>query len=169
MYVQELPREPILEKRQRGIKTKFLPDLRHQFCRLKTTNLLANLLALTEAYQDGAEEALLVNGELQISEGSHTNFAMIHQGTLITPPLEQNILPGITRLHTLALARQLNIPIVEKPVTRDMILNEAAELMILGTTTEIMPVIQVDHHKINQGQPGPMTKKLIQAFDASIV
>jgi D-alanine transaminase len=128
--------------------------------------LLPNVLASQQAKESGAYEAVFVR-DGQVTEGSHSNFAAVFDGELFTHPKTNHILPGITREIALDLCRQLNLPCVEAPISEAR-LKEAHELLLLGTTTEIMPVVQVDGWQVGDGQPGPITRTLQQAFRALV-
>jgi D-alanine transaminase len=119
-------------------------------------------LASQEAKERGAHEAVFVRDGIVI-EGSHTNLASVFDGCLFTHPKTNHILAGITREIVLDLCRELDLPWSESPISEAK-LREASELMIVGTTTEIMPVVQVDDWQVGNGQPGPVTRKLQQAF-----
>ncbi len=147
---------------QKGIKAVLVPDIRWSRCDIKATALLSNVLANQRAYENHAQEALFVR-DGAITEGSHTNFCAVFDGQLITFPESNYILSGITRGVILDICRELGIPFREFPVfERD--LKRADECMILGTTTEVMPVVQVDEWKVGDGTPGPVTVKLQKAF-----
>jgi D-alanine transaminase len=120
-------------------------------------------MACQQAKENGAGEAVFVrNGSL--TEGTHTNFCAIFDGELHTYPTSNYILSGITRKVVLDICAELNIPVREFPIFEGEI-EKADECMVLGTTTEVMPVVQVnDHIIVGDGKPGPVTMKLQQAF-----
>lgn len=150
------------ENWKKGIKAVLVPDIRWSRCDIKATALLSNVLANQRAYENQAQEALFVR-DGAITEGSHTNFCAVFDGQLLTFPESNYILSGITRGVILNLCRELGIPFREFPVfERD--LKHAEECMILGTTTEVTPVVQVDEWKVGDGTPGPVTVKLQNAF-----
>jgi D-alanine transaminase len=96
-------------------------------------------------------------------EGTHSNVMAVFDGTVITPPKTNYMLAGITREFVLGLCGELSIPFAEIPLYESEILN-AAELMIVGTTLEVTPVIAVNGETIGSGTPGPITRKLCKAF-----
>ncbi len=98
-----------------------------------------------------------------VTEGSHTNFCAISDGELLTYPKSNYILAGITRKVVLDICGELNIPVREFPIFEKDI-EKADECMVLGSTTEVMPVVQVNDHILGDGKPGPVTIKLQQAF-----
>ncbi|MFW7379042.1 MAG: aminotransferase class IV [Oligoflexus sp.] len=167
IYVQNLSRQPTLVKRQSGIKIATTQDLRHKLCHIKSTNLLTNVLALMDAEQQGYQEVLLLDEKGMVREGAHSNVAIIEKDRLVTPPLQENILPGITRQFILELAKTLHLKVEEQSFDMQRLL-QASEVMLLGTTTELMPVIEIDGNCIADGKPGVWSQALAQAFDQAI-
>jgi len=145
-----------------GAQVILTEDIRWARCDIKSIALLPNVLARQEAIDRGATEAIFVRDRF-IMEGTHTNFCAVKNGTLITPPLTNFILGGITRAIVLDICRDLNIPWREEPIPGDD-LSRLDEAMIVGTTTDVTPVIQVDEVLIGSGPPGPLTRKIQQAF-----
>ncbi len=154
--------EPCTLKQGNGIKVILVPEIRWSRCDIKSVGLLANVLANQRAKENNAGEAVFVRDGV-ITEGSHTNFGAVFNGQLITYPESNYILPGITRKVVLELCRKLNIPYREFPVFEKDLKN-ADECMVLGTTAEVMPVVQVDDWSVGDGRPGPVTVKLQKAF-----
>jgi len=164
VYMFTSPFESRDEQCDAGVKVILLPDLRWGRCDIKSISLLANILARQEAKEQGAEEALLFR-DGYITEGSHSSFCAVFNGTLQTHPKTSSILPGITRDVILELCDSLNIPCREEPISVDMIRN-ADECMLLGSGSEIMPVVQINDATVGNGAPGPITEKLQKAFSA---
>lgn len=162
VYMSAWPFHATPERLEHGVRVILVPDIRWSRCDIKSVALLPNVLASQQAKESGAHEAVFVR-EGDITEGSHTNFAAVFDGRLVTHPKTHHILPGITREIVLDLCRELNLPYSESPINEAK-LREASELMLLGTTTEIMPVVQVDDWQVGNGQPGPVTRTLQQAF-----
>jgi D-alanine transaminase len=131
-------------------------------CDIKSVALLPNVLASQQAKENDAYEAVFVRDGI-VTEGSHANFAAVFNGALMTHPKTNHILPGITRRVVLQLCEELDLPYRESPIS-EAELRGAQELILLGTTTEVMPVVQVDDWPVADGQPGPITKTLQQAF-----
>ena len=115
------------------------PDLRWQRCDLKTVNLLGNVLARQVAAEAGAYEAILHRDGF-VTEGAATNAFAVIDGVLRTHPLNQHILPGITRQVIVELMREHGIALVEEAVTESE-LRRAEELFVCGSTTDVTPVI----------------------------
>ncbi len=145
-----------------GAKAILVPEIRWARCDIKTVALVANVMASQKAKEAGAKEALFVR-DGAITEGAHTNFCAVFDGVLQTAPLSNYILPGLTRKVVLEMCAEMDIPVREFPIFADQ-LKDADEAMILGTTTEVMPIVQIDEMMIRGGKPGPLTRKLQEAY-----
>jgi len=129
----------------------------------KASNYLANLLAVHEAKQKGAQEALLLGRSGQILEGASSNLFIVKDGKLFTPEPQPGILIGITRATILAAAAAEGIEVEETEV-RPNDLYEADEAFLTSSIREVMPVVSADGRKIGAGVPGPLTKRLHRAY-----
>ena len=158
MYASASPFPPPEKEWANGVKVILVPDIRWTRCDIKSISLLPNVLASQQAMEAGAKEAVFVR-DGAVTEGAHTSFAAVFSGVLTTYPLSHYILPGITRQAVIELCRKMDIPVREYPIQAEDLLM-AEECMILGTTTEVMPVIQVDEQKVGDGKPGPVTRRL---------
>ena len=134
--------------------------------RAKITGIYVNsALAKTEAVLDGYDEAILLNGDGHVSEGSGENIFLVRNGVLITPARSENILEGITRDVVIQLAREvLGMPVEERAVDRSE-LYVADECFLTGTAAEVTVVGKIDHRQIGTGKIGPYTTRLRQAFE----
>ena len=150
------------EKWKHGAKILLVPDIRWARCDIKSVALLPNTLAFQQAKDQGADEAVFVR-DGTLTEGAHTNFCALFDGELRTHPKTHHILAGITREVVLDLCRERSIPVNEFPIF-EWELPYADECMIVGTTTEIMPVIQINDRPVGNGKPGAITTTLQQAF-----
>jgi len=150
----------------RGVKIILQPDQRWGRCDIKSIALLPNILAAEEARKQNAYEAVFVRDRI-ITEGTRTNIAAVFNGKIHTHPIGHHILGGITRDVMIELCHQMAIPVIEKPISEEQILL-ADEIFIMGTTTEIGPVIQVNEMKIGDGNTGPVTRQLQEAFHTLI-
>ena len=122
-------------------------------------------LIKTDAVRAGFDEALVLTQEGHVSEGSAENVFIVRDGVLITPPVTENILEGITRRSVMELAREeLGIPVVERPIDRTEIYI-CDELFLTGTAAQITAVTRVDHRPVGNGKMGPITSKLRELFD----
>jgi len=151
-----------VEKWAAGVKVITVPDQRWARCDIKSISLLPNVLANQLAQEAGAHEAVLVRDGFAL-EGSLSNFAVVMDGVLRTAPRSNYILPGVTRLVALGLCAAMGIPVREFPAAESE-LRCAQEAMLFGTTNEVMPVVQINDRKVGDGQPGPITRQLQQAF-----
>lgn len=139
------------------------PHINATMVRSKTVANYANsLLAKREALKDGYDEAMLLDTDGYVAEGSGENLFIVRNGRIKTPPLTA-ILEGITRDTVMQLARERGIPLVEERFTRDE-LYIADEAFFTGTAAEITPIREVDNRTIGKGRPGPVTKELQAAF-----
>ena len=134
--------------------------------RVKSLNYLNNALAKLEARQRGADEALLLNAQGHVAEASAANVFAIRDGALATPPPTDGALAGITRMTVLELARELGLEAAERSLGR-FDLFDAEEVFLTGTGARIVPVASLDGRPIGAARgPGPLTKRLTEAFDA---
>jgi len=133
--------------------------------RAKITGIYINsALAKTEAYENGFDEAIILNQDGHVSEGTGENVFIVQDGRLITPPVSDNILVGITRDTIITLARQeLGIETIERPIDRSE-LYMADECFLTGTAAHVTPVIEVDHRPVGDGRVGPITARLQKLY-----
>ncbi len=124
---------------------------------------LIKMEAIINGYAEGI--ALDVNG--YVSEGSGENVFLVRRGTLMTAPLGNSVLPGITRESVIELAREMGVPVVEQMIPREM-LYIADEVFFTGTAAEITPIRSVDKITVADGQPGPITKALQKEFYGTV-
>ncbi len=163
----EAKEDAYVEARQHGACVVSRPDIRWDRCDIKSTNLLANILAMQDAHEAGCSEALFYLPDGTLTEGTHTNLFGVRDGRLVTAPRNNEILPGITRGFIVGLAQQAGVAVEERKLHRDR-LDEVAELFVSGTTSEIMPVVRVDDRRIGDGAPGPVTRRLQEAYNAAV-
>ncbi|MFY9312924.1 MAG: branched-chain-amino-acid transaminase [Tepidanaerobacter sp.] len=130
---------------------------------MKSLNYLNNIMAKIEANLAGVPEALMLNTEDYVAECTGDNIFIVKNGVLITPPPFVGILVGITRNTIIELAKQMGIKVEEKVFTRYEVFT-ADECFLSGTAAEAIPVVKVDGRPIADGKPGPVTKKIIEAF-----
>ena len=164
VYMAVTPYEEDGHKKEQGVNVILRPDIRWNRCDIKSVSLLPNVLACQEAKAEGAEEILFVR-DGAVTEGSHTNFCAVFDNVLHTHPEGPNILPSVTRDVVLRLCSQIAIETKLYPVLESR-LDAADEMMILGTHTEITPVVRYNGKPVGDGNPGPVTRKLQEAFTA---
>jgi D-alanine transaminase len=166
LWVQEFA-DPYAEARRTGAGVITQPDLRWDRCDIKSTNLLANVLAMQAAREAGCSEALLYLPDGTLTEGTHTSFFGVLGGTVLTAPNSNAILPGITRGLILRLAARAGIPVRERVLKREA-LGQVSELFLTGTTSEVLPIVRVDGRAIGDGRPGPVTRRLQEGYGEAV-
>ncbi len=134
---------------------------------VKSLNYLNNILAKMEATALGAYDAVLLNHQGEVTEGTTSNVFVALGGRLLTPAHDCGILAGITRNLVLQLARELEIPTEETRLTAAD-LPIADECFLTNTTVEVLPVTQVDGQSIGDGRPGEITRQLHASFRDSL-
>lgn len=155
------------EALERGIKIRTSSFTRHHvnisMTRAKASGHYINsMLALQEAVSAGADEALLLDPEGYVAEGSGENVFIVKDGVIYTPEVTA-CLNGITRNTVLTLAKELGVQIVEKRITRDEVYI-ADEAFFTGTAAEVTPIRELDGRQIGAGRRGPVTEKLQKAY-----
>jgi len=155
------------ESLNRGIKVRTSSYTRHHVNITMTKakangNYINSMLALQEAISGGADEALLLDSEGFVSEGSGENFFMVKDNVIYTPELT-NCLDGITRATVMQLAEEFGYKMVAKRITRDEVY-VADEAFFTGTAAEVTPIRELDDREIGQGSRGPVTERLQTAY-----
>lgn len=130
---------------------------------VKSLNYLNNIMAKVEALQAGAKEGLMLNEQGYVAECTGDNVFIVRKGEVLTPPVADGSLDGITRQVIFDLCEELDIPIREATLTR-YDLYTAEESFLTGTAAETIPMVKLDQREIGNGKPGPISLKLIAAF-----
>jgi branched-chain amino acid aminotransferase len=151
------------EARVEGIKVRTSSYTRHHvnitMCKAKANgNYINSMMALKEALDSGCDEALLLDNEGYVAEGSGENIFLVEKSKLITPELT-SCLEGITRATVIDFAAELGIPVIERRITRDEVYI-AEEAFFTGTAAEVLPIRELDGRIIGAGARGPLTEKL---------
>lgn len=151
------------ENLKKGIKVRTSSFTRHHvnimMCKSKTNaNYVNSMMALQEALACGCDEALLLDNEGYVTEGSGENFFMVRDGVIYTPELT-SALDGITRATIITLAEELGITVREKRITRDEVYI-ADEAFFTGSAAEVTPIRELDGRDIGDGGRGPITERL---------
>jgi D-alanine transaminase len=147
-----------------GVPVIACQDQRWGRCDIKSTQLLANLLAKTAARRAGAFEAWLIDDDGFVTEGTSTNAWIVDgDGRVITRDLSHAILPGVTRRVILEAAAEAQIPVVERPFTLAEVLS-AREAFMSSATGAAIPVTSIDGKKIGDGKPGPLTRRVAELY-----
>jgi len=152
---------------QNGLELITVPTVRNHHAalspRIKSLNYLNNILAKIEALQSGVVEAIMLNKDGYVAECTGDNLFIFSEGKLQTPPPDAGILEGITRGVVMDLAREIDIPVEERQLTR-FDLYVADECFLTGTAAEIVPVVRIDSRDIGDGEPGKLTQQLRSMF-----
>ena len=161
--LEEVPARVLNE----GIKIALVPILRNHPASvnpvIKSNNLLNNALAMQEANRRGADEGLMCNYRGELSECSQSNFFIVRNCAAITPKNESGLLEGLTRDFLFEVGRDAGVDVrYETLLPAD--LESAEEAFITSTTKELSPVTRIDDRPVGNGKPGPITKKLLEAY-----
>jgi branched-chain amino acid aminotransferase len=135
--------------------------------RIKSSNLLTNLMALREAQRQKAYEALMLNPEGEVAEGSMSNLFLVAKGVVRTPPISAGILEGITRELVIEVAREKGSRVEERGFKPEELLR-ADEVFITASARQIVPIVQVGMTRIGNGKPGPITRALMAAYQEKV-
>ncbi|MFC3883122.1 branched-chain-amino-acid transaminase [Bacillus songklensis] len=136
--------------------------------KVKSLNYLNNVLVKIEAHLAGVSEALMLNDQGYVAEGSADNVFILKKGILYTPPTYLGALEGITRNAIIDIAKELGYEVKEEPFTRHDVYI-ADEVFLTGTAAEVIAVVKVDGRVIGKGVPGEHTKRLLEAFRQRVV
>ena len=162
--VKKLPTE---EEIFRGTALHPVEDMRWARCDIKSTNLLAAVLAKEEAKEAGADEALFIDPEGSVREGGSSNVLAVLNGVIRTHPLSNRILGGITRLHVIDIARSLGYTVEERAFSLTDITTAAppgCEVFTASTLKDMLPVVRVGGHQVGDGKAGPVTLAVLDRF-----
>ena len=130
---------------------------------IKSNNLLNNALAMQEAHRRGGEEGRMCNYRGELSECSQSNFFMIRDGVVLTPKSAAGLLEGVTRAFLFEVGRDIGVTVRDETLyPKD--LDTADEAFITSTTRELSPVVRIDDRVIGTGKPGPITRRLLEAY-----
>lgn len=149
-----------------GINAITTEDIRWLRCDIKSLNLLGNVLAKEYAVKYNAKEAIQHRDGI-VTEGSSSNAYAIKDGKIYTHPINNFILNGITRKVIKDAANDIGVPFIEETFDVDF-LKSADEIIVSSTSIEVMPVVLLDGEQVGDGQVGPITKQLQQAFEGYI-
>ena len=147
---------------RRGVSAITLPDIRWDRCDIKCLNLLPNVLAKQKAQEANAFEAIFVR-DGWVNEGATSNIFVVKNGVTITPERNHFVLAGVTQQQVVTLAQAKGQDVQFRPVPISDLF-QSDEVFLVGTTIEVLPVIQVNGQLIRDGKPGPVTTALQQQF-----
>jgi len=155
--LEEKPAEP-----DRGVTAMTVEDIRWKWCNIKSIALLPNILLRQQAVDAGAAEAIMLR-EGYVTEGTASNIFIVSDGTVLTPPKSNLLLPGITRDLVVELCRDNAVFCLEEPIGEER-LRSADEIWITSSTREIVPVTRLDQGLVGSGEPGPLWHRLIALY-----
>jgi D-alanine transaminase len=165
-YARAFP-APVADDIIRGTVLHPVDDLRWAHCDIKSTNLLAAVLAKEEARGAGADEALFMAPDGLVREGGSSNVFAVIGGVLRTHPLSNRILGGITRKHVIEIARRLGFPVEERAFTLEELAAEpveGAEVFTASTLKDMLPVVRIADRAVGTGRPGRVTLRTLDAM-----
>lgn len=158
---------PTEEEIFRGTVLHPVADMRWARCDIKSTNLLAAVLAKEEAKEAGADEALFLDDQGLVREGGSSNVFAVLDGVIRTHPLSNRILGGITRLHVIEIAKEMGYEVEERAFTLADITTTAlanCEVFTASTLKDMLPVVRVGSHTVGDGKPGLVTLAVLERF-----
>jgi D-alanine transaminase len=158
---------PTAKLRESGVAVISHADLRWGRCDVKSTNLLGNVLALEHAKRAGAYEAVLIDRDGLVTEATHSSVLWVRDGRLEGTPDGPEILPGTKRHFVQTLASRAELPFAETRITLEDLLR-CDEVILLGTTIEVLPITTIDDLPVGDGTPGPLSRKLQAAYWSSV-
>ncbi len=160
VYAYTNPLKPVSEQIiKQGIHVITLEDIRWLKCDIKAITLLPNVMMKLAAKAQQADDAILVSRDGYITEGTASNAFIVKNGTIMTPPNGQKLLPGITRLVIERIANSHNIPLVEQNIT-EQDLAQADEIWLSSSTKEALPVTTLNGSAVGTGKPGAIWQKI---------
>ncbi|TKB44082.1 D-amino acid aminotransferase [Thalassotalea mangrovi] len=164
-YAFEIPPAPVADKEKvKAYRVKTLSDLRWQRCNIKSTALLGNVMHFQTGYKEGFDEVLLFNQDNMLTEAAACNAFVVTGKVIATPPLDSQLLPGITRLILLDVLRQYShFTVEERSVSKAEVLN-ADEVWITSSTKQVAPVISIDNNPVGGGRVGDVWHQAQQLF-----
>ncbi len=158
------PQKPVKDRNTHlGVKMHAVPDLRWKRRDIKTTNLLGQVMAKKAAHDAGAFDALLVDADGRVTEAASRSFFIVKDNTIIAPPVTEEILHGITRQVIVKVADSEELNTVFRWFTLDEVFT-ADEAFLTGSSTTVVPVIQIDDNVIGNGQPGRIALRLREEY-----
>lgn len=155
-------KQPAERMLREGMTAITAPDIRWQFCHVKSVALLANVLARQQAVTEGADDVIMIR-DGQLTETSAGNLYLVRDGAIHTPPADHRILHGITRSVVLELARVNGIPCHETPLPAAW-LAAADEVWHSSSTKDVMPLTNIDGRPVGEGRPGPIWQRMWSLF-----
>lgn len=167
VLVMSTPQEPPpAELQKQGIHAMSVEDIRWSWCHIKSINLLPNILLRRQAFEAGADEAVMVR-DGEVTEGAASNIFALVDGEIRTPPKSHLLLPGVTRDLLLELCREAGLACAEGPLDLDQ-LRRADEVWISSSTRELVAITHLDGRPIGSGRPGPVWRRCLDLYHARL-
>lgn len=167
-FAFEIPPAPVADKTiAKGYKVSTTRDLRWERCHIKSTALLGNVMHFQHGFERGSNETLLFNANDELTEASACNAYIVKDGVIATPPLDNQLLPGITRFMLLdILNKDGSLKVEERVVTKDEVLN-ADEVWVTSSSKEIAAVTEVDGNPVGDGKVGDVWQAAQTLYSAN--
>jgi D-alanine transaminase len=162
VFLMASPFTPPEQLRAKGAGVILIDDVRWKRCNVKTTQLLPNVMAKQQAFENDCLDAIFIRDGI-VTETSHANVMAVVDGTLWTHPIDGSVLPGVTRDVVLELAKKLGVQVREEGMTVDAF-RKADEVFLAGTLSDVMPIVKVDGKQVGAGKPGPVSLKLFKGL-----
>ena len=150
----------------RGIKVKSCLDLRWKRCHIKSTSLLGHVMHFQHGFSEGAQETLLFNDQEQLTEASACNVFIVKNDIVSTPSLDNQLLPGITRMMLIDMLKKQGVVEVQERVIHMQEVRSADEIWLTSSRNEVDPVIELDGEPVGTGQVGDMWQLAQGLFNA---
>lgn len=162
VYATAFPFSSKWDQLKNGVKVITTEDIRWLRCDIKSISLLPNVLAAEKAHEQNAVEAIFIRNGM-VTEGSHSSFMAVKNGVVYTHPDSNLILPGITKIVIREICKTNNIPLVEEAIPASELM-AMDEMMIIGTGSEVTPIVRLDESLVGDGKPGPVTLFIQEKF-----
>ena len=156
VYATTFPFASKWDQLENGVKVITAEDIRWLRCDIKSISLLPNVLYAQKADEHDAAEAIFIRNDI-VTEGTHSSFMVVKNGVVYTHPDSNLILPGITKKVVIEICRANGIQVIEEGIQASE-LTSMDEMMILGTGSEVTPVVQIDENLVKDGKTGPVTR-----------
>lgn len=160
-----MPPEPIPDRQKvKGLRVCTQTDLRWQRCHIKSTSLLGNVLHFQDARTGHYDETLLFNHNDELTEASTSNVFIVEKQHILTPPLDNHLLAGITRGLLIDILREHSeLTVLQQPISRQQVY-QADEIWLTSSSKAISPVVELDNRAVGAGKPGEVWQQAMQAY-----
>ena len=157
--------KPNVERHRQGYSAITVEDIRWHHCDIKAITLLPNIMARQLSQAAGVDDAILIRPGNWVTEAAASNLFIVKDGVIKTPPLSEQILPGITRQFVLSIASDYQLPFEEVEISKDDLMN-ADEVWLSSSTREIIPITQIDGQAIGSGHAGSLWSQVFEYYQA---